>query len=141
MFSFRNAFISSASAVLFVCAQASAATVNQNNLESTGSESNGLTASGTVSTLSRVSLPTDGAGLASASQSMWLSNLGSEVAKSTATPETGSLQLTGLVPGTPYNVAFDLPIRHSWDGSASSPWGPDRWSLTVNSGGTDVTHR
>ncbi len=103
-----------------------------------GSESNALAASGTLSALSRVSLPTDGAGLASGNQSKWLGRLGSQVDKSPTTPETVSLQLAGLAPGTQYNVAFDLLIGDSWDGSASG-YGPDRWSLTVSSGGTGAT--
>ena len=119
------------------CTQVSAATVYQNNFESIGSESNGLAASGGLTLLSRFSLPTDGAGLNSSNNSMWLGRLGKDVAKSTSKPETVSLVLNNLVAGSQYHVAFDLLVGGSWDGSATG-YGPDRWSLTANSGASSA---
>lgn len=81
-----------------------ASTIYLNGFQSVGSESNGLATSGTLSTLARVSLPTDSGGLGSANQSMWLGPLGLNVAKSSTTPETVTLALSGLVPGSLYRA-------------------------------------
>lgn len=119
--------------LMFTASQLAVAQVYSNQFQTAGSESNALTASGTLTTLSRTSLPTDGGGLASANQSMWLGTLGQNVPKSGTTPETVTLALSGLVSGSQYNVAFDLLIGSSWDGSAGF-YGPDLWSLTAISG-------
>lgn len=109
-----------------------------NNFQAAGSENLGLTASGTLSSLSRFSLPTDGAGLGSANQSMWLGRNGLNVAKTQAGSEVITLSLAGLVSGTTYNVSFDLFIGGSWDGSAAG-YGPDRWSFKTISGANQST--
>ena len=124
--------ISKGTAVLVLtlaASHAAAAQVYSNNFESAGSENNNLSASGTLTTLSRFSRPTDGGGLGSANQSMWLGALGSGVAKGSG-PETVTLSLSGLTAGSTYNVAFDLLIGSSWDGSAGY-YGPDRWSFSA----------
>ena len=56
------------------------AQVYTNNFQAVGSEANGLAASGTLSTLGRVSLPTDAGGINCANQSMWLGKVGFNVA-------------------------------------------------------------
>ena len=114
------------------------AQVYTNNFQAAGSESNGLTASGTLSTLGRVSLPTDAGGINSANQSMWLGKVGFGVAKSQVGTETITLSLSGLTIGNTYNVAFDLFIGGSWDGSAIG-YGPDRWSFSTISGANQST--
>lgn len=110
-------------------AQSEAATVYSNDFEASAT---GFTASGSLSTLTLVSLPTDSLGLASPNQSMWLGRLGSGVAKSGSQDEIVTTTVTGLTPGVSYDVAFDLFIGASWDGSASSPWGPDSWRFAVD---------
>jgi hypothetical protein len=115
-----------------------AAQAYSNNFQAAGSESNSLAASGTLTTLGRVSLPTDGGGLGSANQSMWLGRNGFNVAKSMTGTETITLSLAGLTSGSVYNVAFDLFIGGSWDGSASG-YGPDRWSFSTISGANQHT--
>src|SRR5215216_2672414 len=70
-----------------------------NNFET---DTAGFTSSGSLPALTRVSLPTDSAGLASANQSMWLGRLGSGIAKSGSVDEIVTLNLTGLTPGTVY---------------------------------------
>jgi hypothetical protein len=65
-------------------------------------------------------------------QSTWLGRLGSNVAKSTTTPETVTLSLTNLAPNTTYKVSFDLFVGASWEGNT----GPDRWSLISTAGST-----
>src|SRR5262249_33910021 len=62
----------------------------------------------------------------------------SNVNKSTTTSEKLTLSLSGLAPGTSYNVAFDLLIGGSWDGSAAG-FGPDEWRLTAASGANAKT--
>jgi hypothetical protein len=114
------------------------AQVYSNNFQTAGSESNSLTASANMGSLTRFSRPTDGGGLGSASQSMWLGALGYGVAKSGGTPETVTLSLSGLTAGNQYKVAFDLLIGGSWDGSANG-YGPDRWSFTAQGSATSNT--
>ena len=114
------------------------AQVYTNNFQAAGSESNGLTASGTLTTLGRVSLPTDAGGINSANQSMWLGKVGFNVAKSQVGTETVTLSLSGLTIGNSYSVAFDLFIGGSWDGSAGG-YGPDRWSFRTISGANQST--
>ena len=108
---------------------ASAATVYSNNFES---NTTGFTNAGVLPALTRTSLPTDGGGLSSPNQSMWLGRLGEGVAKSTTNKETVDLTLSGLTPGQVYTVAFDLLIGASWDGAASG-YGTDAWYFSVDS--------
>lgn len=110
-------------------AQSQAATVSSNDFES---NTTGFTSSGSLSTLTLFSLPTDSLGLASPNQSMWLGRLGSGVAKSGSQDEIVTTTVTGLTPGVAYDVAFDLFIGASWDGSAGSPYGPDSWRFAVD---------
>jgi protein with PEP-CTERM/exosortase system signal len=95
------------------------------------SNTNGFTASGSLSSLSRVSLPTDSGGLASPNQSMWLGELGAGIPKSGSQDEIVTAHVFGLTPGQSYKIAFDLFIGASWDGSAVS-FGPDSWRLAVD---------
>ncbi len=69
--------------------------------------------------------------MASANQSNWLGRVGFNVAKTSASDEIATLNLTGLNPGTTYVVSFDLLIGASWDGAAGG-YGPDSWRLTAN---------
>ncbi len=124
--------------VAIVLPKSGVSQVYTNNFQAAGSETNGLTASGTLTTLSRVSLPTDGGGIGSANQSMWLGRNGMNVNKSTNATETITLALSGLTSGSVYNVAFDLLIGGSWDGSAVG-YGPDRWSFRTSSGANQST--
>ena len=114
------------------------AQVYTNNFQTAGSESNGLAASGTLSTLGRVSLPIDAGGINSANQSMWLGKIGFGVAKTQVGTENITLSLSGLTIGKSYSVAFDLFIGGSWDGSAMD-YGPDRWSFSTISGANQST--
>lgn len=124
--------------VLTLAAQSPAfAQVYSNNFQTAGSETNSLSQSANMGPLTRFSRPTDGGGLGSANQSMWLGALGYGVAKNSGTPETVTLSLSGLVAGSTYQVAFDLLIGSSWDGSAAS-YGPDRWSLTAAGSSTST---
>lgn len=92
----------------------------------------GFVASGTIAGgLTRVSLPTDSAGMSSANQSMWLGKLGAGVAKSTTTAEILTLSISGLTNGALYSVRFDLLIGSSWDGAAGG-FGPDSWRFKVD---------
>lgn len=91
----------------------------------------GFTAGGSLSSLSRVSLPTDSGGLASVNQSMWLGKLGDGVAKSGGSDELVTLNVSGLTTGQSYDVKFDLFIGASWDGSAGG-FGPDSWRFSVD---------
>lgn len=91
----------------------------------------GFTASGSLPGLTRASLPTDGGGLSSPNQSMWLGKLGDGIAKSGSQDEIVTLNLSGLTAGQSYNVAFDLFIGASWDGSAGG-YGPDSWRFAVD---------
>ncbi|WP_428304369.1 hypothetical protein [Lacipirellula sp.] len=104
-------------------------TVFSNDFES---DTAGFTPSGSLAALSRASLPTDSGGLASPNQSTWLGKLGSNLPKSGSLDESVALVVTGLTPGKLYSVAFDLFIGASWDGSASSPYGPDSWRFVVD---------
>jgi hypothetical protein len=74
-------------------------------------------------------LPTDNAGFGSPNNSQWLGRFtggGADI-----------LNLSGLQIGQTYSLSFDLFIGASWDGNASpQPAGPDRWRLSVVSGGT-----
>lgn len=106
-----------------------AAVVFNNDFEA---DTTGFTAGGSLPPLTQTSLPTDSGGLASANQSMWLGRLGSGIAKSGATDEIVTLNVSGLTAGQLYSVAFDLLVGASWDGSASSPWGPDRWRFAAD---------
>jgi hypothetical protein len=107
---------------------ATAEVIFSNDFES---NTNGFTPSGSLVALTRTSLPTDGGGLASANQSMWLGRMGSGVPKSGALDEIVTLNLSGLNPGAQYSVAFDLFIGASWDGSAGG-YGPDSWRFAVD---------
>src|SRR5262249_14486386 len=49
--------------------------------------------------------------------------------------ETVMLTLRDLRPHTLATVAFDLYVLKSWDGNNTN-YGPDRWSLSVQSGAT-----
>lgn len=91
----------------------------------------GFTASGALTNLTSTNLPTDGGGLGSVNQSMWLGRLGYGVPKSQANTEIVNLTLSGLTPGQTYIVAFDLLVGASWDGAASG-YGPDGWYFAVN---------
>ncbi len=95
------------------------------------SNTSGFTASGSLTTLDRTSLPTDSGGLGSANQSMWLGPLGSGIAKNGSSDEIVTLNLSGLTIGQVYSIAFDLFVGASWDGSASF-YGPDSWRLVVD---------
>jgi hypothetical protein len=136
----RAAILASAAAVLLGVAlpQSGVAQAYTNNFQAANSENNGLAASGTLSTLGRVSLPTDGGGITSPNQSMWLGKNGFNVVKTTNGTETITLSLNGLLSGSVYNVSFDLFIGGSWDGSAIG-YGPDRWSFSTNSGANHTT--
>ena len=103
-------------------------TIFSNNFETNTA---GFTAGGVLTGLTRTNLPSDGGGLGSVNQSMWLGPLGYGVAKSQANTEIVSLMLTGLTPGQNYMVAFDLLVGASWDGAASG-YGPDGWYFAVN---------
>jgi hypothetical protein len=107
---------------------ASATTVYTNDFES---NTTGFSNAGVLPALTRTSLPTDGGGLSSPNQSMWLGRLGEGVAKSTANKEIVDLTLSGLTPGQVYTVAFDLLIGASWDGAASG-YGTDAWYFSVD---------
>ena len=124
----RTPFLLCAAVAILSAASAHAQVVYSNNFES---NTNGFTASGSLSSAGRTSLPTDNGGLGSANQSMWLGRLGQGVTKG-ATPEIVTLTLSGLLPGQVYAIGFDLFIGASWDGSESSIYGGDSWRLTVN---------
>lgn len=91
----------------------------------------GFTAGGSLSSLTRVLLPTDSGGPSSPNKSMWLGKLGDGVPKSPSSDEIVTLPLSGLVPGQTYAVQFDLLIGASWDGAAGG-YGPDSWRFAVN---------
>lgn len=102
--------------------------VYSNNFET---DTAGWVASGSLTGLSRVSLPTDSGGMSSPNQSMWLGKIGDGVAKSGTSDEIVTLVLSGLVAGSQYAVSFDLLIGASWDGAASG-YGPDSWRFSVD---------
>jgi hypothetical protein len=106
---------------------ASAQVVFSNNFET---DTAGFTAGGSLSSLSRVTLPTDSGGPASLNTSTWLGKIGDGVAKG-GLDEIVQLNLAGLVAGSTYFVNFDLLIGASWDGAANG-YGPDSWRLTAN---------
>lgn len=108
--------------------RASAATVYSNNFET---NSTGFTNAGVLPALTRTSLPTDGGGLTSPNQSMWLGRLGQGVPKSTANKEIVDLTVSGLIPGQVYIVSFDLLTGASWDGAAGG-YGTDAWYFSVD---------
>lgn len=104
-----------------------------------------------LTSLSRVSLPSDNGGINSVNRSMWLgeaysgswaasannptsAGLGIGVPKSTATDEIVNLNLSGLTIGQTYTVTFDLFIGGSWDGAANffGFYGPDLWYFSVD---------
>ena len=91
----------------------------------------GFVASGSLTGLTRVSLPTDSVGMGSSNQSMWLGKLGDGVAKSGSSDEIVTLSLSGLTAGNLHSVSFDLLIGASWDGAAGG-YGPDSWRFTVD---------
>jgi hypothetical protein len=94
---------------------ASTAVIYSNDFETITS---GFTNGGVLPALTRESLPTDGGGLSSANQSMWLGRLGAGIGKSAATVEIVDLAISGLTPGWVCAVAFDLLIGLFWDGAA-----------------------
>ena len=108
--------------------QAQADVVYSNNFQSNTA---GFTNAGVLPALTRTSLPTDGGGLASPNQSMWLGRLGEGIAKSTAAAEIANLNVNGLTPGRQYIVSFDLLVGASWDGAAGG-YGNDAWYFAVN---------
>jgi len=114
----------------FMPQSADAGIVYSNNFESNAT---GFSNAGVLPALTRTSLPTDGLGLGSPNQSMWLGRLGQGVAKSASSQEIVNLSVSGLTAGVTYTVAFDLLIGRSWDGAASGPWGGDAWYFAVNS--------
>lgn len=122
----------SGSAVMFAAAfsigHAHAAMIYQNDFET---NTNGFTAGGVIPSLNRTSLPTDGAGMNSTNRSNWLGKIGAGIAKSNTREEIVTLQLSGLSAGTTYDVAFDLLIGASWDGSATF-YGQDSWRFSVD---------
>jgi hypothetical protein len=120
--------LSSAVAISMVHA-ARGQTVFSNDFES---DTAGFTPSGSLVALGRAFLPTDSGGLASPNQSSWLGKLGSNVPKSGSLDESVALVVSGLTPGELYSVAFDLFLGSSWDGAASSPYGPDAWRFVVD---------
>jgi hypothetical protein len=105
-----------------------AETVYSNDFE-TGTV--GFSNAGVLPPLTRTSLPTDGGGLSSPNQSMWLGRLGQGVGKSTANQEIVNLTVSGLTPGRVYTVEFDLLVGASWDGAASG-YGTDAWYFSVD---------
>jgi hypothetical protein len=92
---------------------------------------NSFGSDGSITSLSRVSLPTDGGGLGSPNQSMWLGKIGDSVAKSGDIDEIVTVALADLEPHRTYLVSFDLLIGASWDGAAGG-YGPDSWRFSVN---------
>jgi len=111
-----------------ISSPASAQTIYTNDFESNTA---GFTNAGVLPSLTRTSLPSDGGGLGSLNQSMWLGRLGEGVAKSTSNTEIVNLAVSSLTPGQAYTVAFDLLIGASWDGAAVG-YGTDAWYFSVN---------
>jgi hypothetical protein len=107
---------------------ATAEVIFSNDFESNTS---GFSNGGVLPSLTRTSLPTDGGGLGSPNQSMWLGRLGEGVGKSTANQEIVNLTVSGLTPGVTYTVVFDLLIGRSWDGAAGG-YGTDAWYFSVD---------
>lgn len=95
-------------------------------------DTTGFTAGGDLSNpLPLARLPTDGGGFSSPNKSRWLGPLGAGVPKSGLMDEIVTLNLSGLMPGASYDVAFDLFIGSTWDGAAAIS-GPDRWRFAVD---------
>ena len=117
-----------AAASLVAPISALGATVFSNDFES---DTAGFTNTGALPALTRTSLPTDGGGIASPNQSMWLGRLGQGILEGPANPLIVELVLTGLTPGASYTVAFDLLVGASWDGAAVI-YGPDAWHFSVD---------
>lgn len=115
-------------AASLVASSARGQVVFSNNFES---NTTGFAASGTLSGLTTVSLPTDGGGLSSTNHSTWLGKIGFGVNKTGSNDEIVTLSLSGLSPSTTYSVAFDLLIGASWDGRVGT-YGPDSWRFAVN---------
>lgn len=116
---------------LCVCAMLAAADVGKAQIVfSNNFEANtfGFTPGGSISSLSRNFLPTDSAGPGSLNRSNWLGPVGFGVPKSPFADEIARLNLSGLSAGDVYNIAFDLFIGASWDGSAIG-LGSDIWQL------------
>jgi hypothetical protein len=107
---------------------AGAATVFSNDFET---DTAGFANAGALPALTRTSLPTDGGGIASPNQSMWLGRLGQGVLEGAVNPLIVELVVTGLTPGAEYEVAFDLLVGASWDGAAVI-YGPDAWHFSVD---------
>ncbi len=107
---------------------ASAATVYSNDFET---NITGFSNAGVLPALTRTSLPTDGGGLSSPNQSMWLGRLGEGVHEHPSNQQIVKLSLSGLTVGTVYTVAFDLLVGASWDGAAGG-YGPDAWYFAVD---------
>jgi hypothetical protein len=84
------------SVIAMTGAAANAQVVFSNDFES---NTNGFAPGGSIVSLSTTSLPTDGGGLASPNQSMWLGRLGSGVPKSGSIDEIVTLNVTGLTAG------------------------------------------
>jgi len=123
----RGWFLLAAAAWLAGPAPARAQVIFSNDFET---DDTGFAASGSLSALSRVSLPTDSGGPSSTNTSMWLGKLGDGVPKSGAADEIVSLELSDLTLGQDYLVAFDLLIGASWDGAAGG-YGPDSWRFSA----------
>jgi len=117
-----------ATALALVCPSAHSATIYSNDFETNAT---GFTFAGTLTSLGRTSLPTDGGGLTSPNHSTWLGQIGQNVIKNTGTPEIVNLTVTGLVPGQVYTVSFDLLVGASWDGAAGC-CGSDGWYFSVD---------
>lgn len=105
-----------------------AAVIYSNDFETNTS---GFTNGGVLPALTRVSLPTDGGGLSSANQSMWVGRLGAGIAKSTANVEIVDVAISGFTPGGGCAVVFDLSIGLFWDGAADG-YGTDAWYFSVD---------
>jgi hypothetical protein len=115
-------------ATVGLCLPGRAQVVFSNDFET---NTDGFTASGSLTNLSRVQRPTDSGGPSSTNTSMWLGKIGDGVAKGGTNEEVVTLALTNLIAGATYTVAFDLMIGASWDGAASG-YGPDCWRFSVD---------
>ena len=115
---------------MFVSAAQGDQTVFSNNFETNAS---GFVPGGSLApfALTRTNFPTDGGGLTSPNQSIWLGPLGYGISKDPTNNEIVDLMLNNLIPGQTYTVAFDLLIGGSWDGAADY-YGPDGWYFAVN---------
>ena len=91
----------------------------------------GFTPSGSLTNVTRVSLPIDSGGPTSTNTSLWLGKNGYGIAKSGTAEEILTLTVSNLTVGAAYDVAFDLLIGDSWDGAAVT-YGPDTWRFAVD---------